>query len=308
MLNPFETAHVLSIFPQIKLSYENITHKKVSHFDYMVAIPEGLKCIVWFTYYNKETCCFLMEISDQKENGILFKSIRKMKNIQNAHDLSYKFGTILYGTFFSLDSKEEFFSIEDILCYKGGFLNRANWGEKLLQINDILKKYLKTATATSPIFGLPIMSASAGVFDRMIADAPYKIGSILYRQHHRVGQSLLIDLSTYRNNTYTPANNRCERVFLVRADIQDDVYYPVDSLMTPLHIPDYKTSVMMNRIFRNIKENTDLDLLEESDDEADFEDDRVDKFVDLNKTHKIVCQYNARFKKWMPIRQCEKNE
>ena len=35
-------------------------------------------------------------------------------------------------------------------------------------------------------------------------------------------------------------------------------------------IPNYKTSMMMNALFRNIKENRNLDLLEESDDEEEF--------------------------------------
>ena len=36
------------------------------------------------------------------------------------------------------------------------------------------------------------------------------------------------------------------------------------------YIPDYKTSVFMNSLFRNIKENINLDYLEESDDEEEL--------------------------------------
>ena len=36
-------------------------------------------------------------------------------------------------------------------------------------------------------------------------------------------------------------------------------------------IPDYKTSVLLNKVFRNIKENDNLDALEESDNEDEFE-------------------------------------
>jgi hypothetical protein len=59
---------------------------------------------------------------------------------------------------------------------------------------------------------------------------------------------------------------------------------------------------MMNKIFRIIKENDNLDALEESDDEEEFENDKVDKFVKLDTCHKMVCQYNYKFKKWVPIR------
>jgi hypothetical protein len=63
----------------------------------------------------------------------------------------------------------------------------------------------------------------------------------------------------------------------------------------------------MNKLFRNIKENEDLDKLEESDDEDEFENPNVDKFVYLEKSFKMKCQYNKRFKKWVPI-EVVKNE
>jgi hypothetical protein len=57
----------------------------------------------------------------------------------------------------------------------------------------------------------------------------------------------------------------------------------------------------MNKLFRNIKENDNLDALEESDDEEEFEDEKEDKFVHLDKEYKMICEYNYKFKKWVPI-------
>jgi hypothetical protein len=57
----------------------------------------------------------------------------------------------------------------------------------------------------------------------------------------------------------------------------------------------------MNNLFRNIKENKNLDLLEESDDEEDFENISDDKYVDLNKSCYMKCIYNKKFRKWEPI-------
>jgi hypothetical protein len=45
----------------------------------------------------------------------------------------------------------------------------------------------------------------------------------------------------------------------------------------------------------NIKENANLDLLEESDDEND------EDFVYLDREYKMTCKYNKQFKKWVPI-------
>ena len=58
----------------------------------------------------------------------------------------------------------------------------------------------------------------------------------------------------------------------------------------------------MNQHFRNIKENKNLDYIEESDDEADFEDVREDRFVDLKKTLNMECIFNNKFKRWVPMK------
>jgi hypothetical protein len=73
-------------------------------------------------------------------------------------------------------------------------------------------------------------------------------------------------------------------------------------------IPDYKTSVMMNTLFRNIKENSNLDFIEESDDEEDFEDVREDKYVYLDRSFNINCEYNYKFKRWVPISLARDND
>jgi hypothetical protein len=58
----------------------------------------------------------------------------------------------------------------------------------------------------------------------------------------------------------------------------------------------------MNRLFRNIRENTNVDLGEESEDEDIFQNTSLDKYVDLKKEYKMHCVYNAKFKKWAPVR------
>ena len=68
-----------------------------------------------------------------------------------------------------------------------------------------------------------------------------------------------------------------KRLFLVKATICDDIYILYTKHKNELQqhaspiISDYKTSIFMNKLFRNIKENDDLDKLEESDDEEEFE-------------------------------------
>ena len=116
-----------------------------------------------------------------------------------------------------------------------------------------------------------------------------------------------INININNNN-----NNNKYKIFIVSADIQNDIYNLVDpdhddsSNYTVANkliasIPDYKTSVFMNALFRNIKENKSLDALEESDDEEEFENTNIDKFVDLTKKIKMKCIFNYKFKKWTPV-------
>jgi hypothetical protein len=96
--------------------------------------------------------------------------------------------------------------------------------------------------------------------------------------------------------------------FKVMATIQDDIYnlYSVENdkekekFIGIAMISTYKCSVMMNKIFRKIKENDNLDLLEESEDEEEFENIKEDKYVDLNKSVLMKCVYSKRFKRWQP--------
>lgn len=114
------------------------------------------------------------------------------------------------------------------------------------------------------------------------------------------------------NNYNINNNNKKYKIFIISADIQNDIYNLVDpdhddssnytiSNKLVASIPDYKTSVFMNALFRNIKENRSLDALEESDDEDEFENTNIDKFVDLTKRIKMKCIFNYKFKKWTPI-------
>ena len=113
---------------------------------------------------------------------------------------------------------------------------------------------------------------------------------------------------------HLPGNsNEISKVFYVKPDIQNDIYYlyKINTVNFTLisdetaHIPDYKTSVLMNKLFRNIKENINLDSLEESDDEEEFENIQIDKFVDLNKVLKMRCNFNYKFQAWVPVQVVE---
>lgn len=100
--------------------------------------------------------------------------------------------------------------------------------------------------------------------------------------------------------------------FYVRADTMFDVYFLGAMTMDRQEntivycqnalVQNYKTSVFLNGIFRNIRENANIDAIEESDDEDDFEDVRENKYVDLEKEVVMECAFHYKFRKWMPFR------
>jgi hypothetical protein len=94
-------------------------------------------------------------------------------------------------------------------------------------------------------------------------------------------------------------------VFKVKAGLAADnyqLYTLEDTFYDTALVSTYKCSVFLNTLFRTIKENANLDLLEESDDEEEFENTQLDKFVDLAKTVIMECVYSKRFKKWQPVK------
>ena len=56
----------------------------------------------------------------------------------------------------------------------------------------------------------------------------------------------------------------------------------------------------MNGIFRNIRENQNIDYIEESDEEDNFENISEDKYVDFKKVVIMECIFHNKFKKWIP--------
>lgn len=244
-------------------------------------------------------------------------------------------GTILYGTHL-VDKKR--FSVENVHYFRG--MKQENNGSmtRFLEFFESLKKS-KTAPTLPFQFFMPIMHASfADAFNDATRIKTYEVYSIQHRflkrncseyknllfhlaqpepqsqQPQPQAQPVNVKLAFFPNQAHSkptnvPLSKPHVRTFYVKADIQNDIYYVLHALDEPItqntmiaHIPNYKTSVMMNTIFRNIKENRNLDALEESDDEDEIKDlDKCSKLVDLDKCVKMECTFNVRFKRWHPV-------
>ncbi len=337
MFKHLDKQNILSDFPNVKLSYENITHKKVYNSDMILLIPDGKKCFAWFTYINDKPSCLIMELAGDK-------NIVNIKHVNACFSNELSYGTILYGTLFTHLSNR-FFSIEDIFSYKNESIERENWYFKMEKIKNLLKYDLKQISYNNSfiVFGLPIICKTNDELENKIKNIKYKISLIQYRLYNKINNYLFITYDNYINQNESvivknyvkpqiqekPIEKTVvkqsikskalgkpfgEVVFLIKPDIQNDIYYLYcldqnlkEEQHSIAHIPDYNTSVMMNKLFRIIKENNNLDALEESDDEEEFENEDISKFVHLDKSYKMVCQFNYKFKKWTPVKLANKD-
>jgi hypothetical protein len=303
---------ILANFPKFELSYETMAHNKVYDSDLILAIPEGSKMIAWFTEYNDEPVCFIFE-KDLKKNSDIKIAITSFSD-----SLVYGQGTILYGTTF-IHNDVSCFSIEDIYYYKGRDLSAINYLSKLQTIQNCFQKDLSPIALTNKytIFGLPIMNTNFNLLLNEISLLPYKISTIQYR--YLTSKKVLFikyykPKTTQKSDSTATFSVKCDKaVFRVSPQIQTDIYNLFvykdgkEEFYDIAFIPDFVTSVLMNKLFRNIKENYNLDSLEESDDEKEFENEKEDKYVFLDRSFKMNCQYNYKFKKWVPLSLASKD-
>jgi hypothetical protein len=289
--------------PNLKLSYENI-HKKVFS-DLYVIIPKGKKHLVWFTYFEDKKVCIFIEVIP----GTL-KYIRDMFIVPQMFEKKIVIGSIFFGTLFSIGSRK-YFSIENIHLYKGKNVENINDKNKLQLINNILNTEIKSSIITQNgiALGLPIIHNDFQEAINICKNLPYNVYSIQNRNYNSHS-------STYNSTVYKEVElDTSHIVFAIKPDIQADVYFlhytnNIGNLekYDMAAIPDFKTSKMMNSIFRNIKENDNLDALEESDDDEDFENINDDKYVTLDKCVHMECIFNKRLNKYIPIKLNDKSK
>jgi len=314
---------------------ENVTKNIV--YDLCSAIPCGKKCFTWFTQLHNKNVCLVLELIDKKSINDI-----KVYNCVFNNELVYgKYGTIFYGTLFHC-SQTPFFTIEDVFYCKGNEVGNDNWSSKFNILSNIFSNDIKQIAynKTFIVFGLPLMARDTEELKTLLEDVQYKIYNIQFRSFNKTNAIDSILFSGINNvvkisgaaarileskqeplqpppppqpQVHPKTQTRTQAlpkniIFKVKADVQNDIYHLYcmennkEIFYNIAYIPDYKTSVMMNKLFRNIKENDNLDLLEESDDEEEFQNENIDRFVDVNKSHLMICKFNHKFKKWYPVK------
>jgi hypothetical protein len=327
-------------FPIFDLSYESTFHKKAGpEYTIGLIIPRARKYFVWFSFYCDTPVCYLLQANKKviyrinvdfhpelATGTILYGSIPSLESgaDDDRHGLS--------------PSDNLFFVAEDIAYYQGVPLRKLNFGAKLGFIHTLLSSYIYPPPLESfpyVVIALPVMFIISGENAESIAreSAGYPIYCAQYRSLTEdapymnlpapriCAETFLRSEGAVKLNTVRKMvgvvdirmpQYKLATVFMVFARPQYDIYSLcavgaaralVD--VDVAYIPNCRTSALMNGLFRRIAENADIDCAEESDDEAEFQDVRVDKYVDLNKSVAMECEFHPKFKKWVPIRPVE---
>ena len=290
MLDSESKRRLLRTFPDVKLSYDRLLHKKVSADLYFV-IPKGPKAFVWITHFDNRNMALVLTLDSKG-------SIRKVDPVVLAFSDCLAFGTVLYGSLFEYDG-HKCFSFEDMHWLEGMNVENETMESKLERLVHMFELTARSARA-GIVLGSPVIESDYERALEQVASLPYRVYGI--QAHFSRGRDGPIGTHVVRTAPTLKAT------FRVRATLESDIYdlfclsHGAEVAYGIAMIPTYKHSVSMNNEFRRIKENGNLDLLEESDDEEEFENVSADKFVDLEKSLVMECVYMPRFRKWCPER------
>ena len=262
---------------------------------YFILKSQGRRSYIWFTYYKDKIIAILC---------IINKNFNDNTNKYYYYDIHFDNvllynNVVIYGYYFKKNNKN-YFILDCVINYNTykKYLQQNEFSNNIsyrLSLNKIVLDNIKYTN--NSYVHLPYISNNINqVFNNMynIQYQPYSIS--VYKNNGYLGNYIL------KNNNFV---NKV--TFLTRANIQPDSYdiYVLDRDQLVkydyAHIDTFKTSIFMNSLFRKIKENSNLDLLETSDNEDEFENINNDKYVDLEKSINIEYKYNKLFKKWIPV-------
>ena len=285
--------------------------------EYFILKPKGKKSYLWFTYIEKKILAILIFMNNKNINDPSNEFYEYPIKFDN--NICYN-NTLLFGYYLTDSTNniiKHYFIIENIFNYN--IYNKIiqnnnfnlNFNYKLNLYNNILPKL---HNINNYYINLPIiLSKSEDVFKK-IYNLNYNIFNIAaYSKYKYLGSYNLYNSNNNNNNNNN--NNKLIATFKISACINQDLYNLFilndknqEEFYDLALIDTYKNSLFMNKLFRTIRENINLDYLEESDDDEIFENINVNKFVNLEKKYLIDCEYNSKFKKWIPKKISNNNK
>lgn len=288
------TAQLLQRFPNYQFKNNVVRHS----YDIISFTPVGRKAFLWFTIgLGDKPACYLLYTSSNRQQIFTVDEV-----VARFDDRIMRYGdTILFGTMVkskdivmpmgaTAQNNQSVFVAEDIMMWRGDNMS-IDYTVRLAFLADTLNKYLAN-TKFSLSFAefrvmMPVLTGK-----RVI---PRNIGYTVYNilNYTEKGVRVVKDVLP----------NECV-VMSITAKPEEDTYDVVDNMgryVGNAAVQSYKTSMWLNGIFRNIRENGNLDYLEESENEDEFQNMADDKFIKRSEPVKFKCEFNQKFKKWAPI-------
>jgi hypothetical protein len=329
----------------MKISYEINTYKKVSASGFYI-IPRGKKCIVWLTLYKGAQEAIFFDVDPRDHSKIKFVSIRSIHPSQQFHFDDFQgSGTVLYGTLFNHGpDQQQFFAVENIHVYENACVDHLNVVQKDELLYTLFSKsgsspITSTRAVNAPphvqvVFGVAV---KCGTYAEALKVAntpsivPYSVYAIQGRFHTQTDNKYYQNCQSQGGDKHQgggehplkpqggdkhPLKPLCggvnTKLFMVSPQPLVDTYTlrcPITNAVEPepAHVGDYKTSVLLNSIFRTVRENASLDAAEESEDEEVFQASQqmhIEGYISSSSPPEraMICTYNYKFKRWVPLR------
>ena len=332
-LSTAEIKPLLSRLPTFELSYEIFKHntteiKQTIAQEWSFHIPVGHKWFVWFSFRGKKHGLFWMELN---RNRIIQRVFFQEATPPSSLDETAFYGTIFYGTQIIHAKPESLvqtrteslfsqtpghFVLEDVFYFKGNFVHCLPEINKWALLPQFLQQHSQYGLC------LPVINGNFG-------SVPYPTHHIQIRHLTKTCPFTNWPVPKSQNHTQTSKNTLLENeivilkpafknwrkeqyqmdtVFSVQADPADDIYrlYTFGPNRQLLFydfcmIQDYETSKKMNSLFRHVRENQNLDWIEESDDDDSINDDDTTKPTITEQPRLMVCRFHPKFRKWTPL-------
>ena len=275
--------------PPFSLESATKSESRVFGYDSCHAIPKGKNALGWWHVSHSGPICHILCI-DSRSGGISHGY-----HYISSFDDTVSAGTIVSGTLFTVKGRA-FFAMTDVYQFAGTMLSDAGYSKRATYIQVVGRHLNPTHYNEQCItFGQPVLAASYKELSTKIRELPYDVGSILYR-HKDWGPGKIRPFTAQRKEEVRAV----ECTFAVTPHIAQDVYELRSGDGSAIRwacVQSLAESIELNKAFRKIRENADVDLGEISPDEDEFEDVDPAKYV-KRRTVWMTGRYDYKFRKW----------
>ena len=283
LLSKEEKNSIISNFPYRYITHDRVLYKNDTP-DMYIMVPSGIKCCIWITMYNNQPILYELYLT----NACKIYDVMCHFFVGDVA-LARGRGTICSGYSFFNNNKRRIVLI-DIMTLNGISLVQDGFDKRMKSLYSFFESMDVTSTRNTFTIGYVNVAFHEDDIQDTISKMTFKVSYVLKCRIHN-------------NSINYIAKDRVQNyktmIFRVKALEPIDLYelycHNMESVYSIAGIQTLETSVMMNKIFRNIRENINLDLLEESEDECEqYLLDGIEK--------NMMCSFNKKINKWIPIK------